>query len=133
MARAQGINTSFTTVLGLMLSNGHGGPVRRSAGQYTSASEINMGRGAIVISLAAVIIGEVLFGKVFRNFSLKLLAVSIGAIIYYIVLQAVLALGLNPNYLKLLSAVIVAIFLSVPYWKGKYFGKSLKKGGCSHA
>ena len=133
MARAQGINTSFTTVLGLMLSNGMVALSGALLAQYTSASEINMGRGAIVIGLAAVIIGEVLFGKVFRNFSLKLLAVSIGAIIYYIVLQAVLALGLNPNYLKLLSAVIVAIFLSVPYWKGKYFGKSLKKGAGSHA
>ena len=92
-----------------------------------------MGRGAIVIGLAAVIIGEVLLGKVFQNFGLKLLSVSIGAIIYYIVMQAVLALGLNPNYLKLLSAAVVAVFLSAPYWKSKYFSKPVKKGGATHA
>ena len=127
MSRAQGINTDTTKVLGLMLSNGLVALSGALLAQYNSASEINMGRGAIVIGLAAVIIGEVIFGKVFQNFALKLLAVSFGAIIYYIVLQAVLAMGLNPNYLKLLSAIIVAIFLSVPYWKRKYFGKSVKK------
>ena len=127
MARAQGIDTDFTKVLGLMVSNGLVALSGALLAQYNSASEINMGRGAIVIGLAAVIIGEVIFGKVFQNFALKLLAVSFGAIIYYIVLQAVLAMGLNPNYLKLLSAIIVAIFLSVPYWKRKYFGKSVKK------
>jgi len=119
MSRAQGINTSFTKVLGLMVSNGLVALAGALLAQYNSASEINMGRGAIVIGLAAVIIGEVLFGKLFRNFALKLLAVSIGSIIYYIVLQAVLAMGLNPNYLKLLSAVVVAVFLSFPYWKGQ--------------
>ena len=92
-----------------------------------------LGRGAIVIGLAAVIIGQVLFGKLFRNFALKLLAVSIGAILYYIVIQAVLAMGLNPNYLKLLSALVVAMFLSLPYWKGKYFHAKVKTGGASHA
>ena len=85
-----------------------------------------MGRGAIVIGLAAVIIGEVAFSKLFTNFGLKLLSVSIGAIIYYIVIQAVLAMGLNPNYLKLLSAVVVAIFLSIPFWKNKYIRASVK-------
>jgi len=94
--------------------------------QYNSASEINMGRGAIVIGLAAVIIGEVAFSKVFHNFALKLLAVSIGAILYYIVIQAVLAMGLNANYLKLLSAIVVAVFLSIPYWKGKYVHTRVK-------
>jgi putative ABC transport system permease protein len=120
MARAQGINTNSSVVLGLVISNGLVAFSGALLAQYNSASEINMGRGAIVIGLAAVIIGEVIFGKNFRTFALSLVAVSIGAILYYIVLQAVLAMGLNANYLKLLSAVVVAIFLSVPYWKGKY-------------
>ena len=133
MARAQGINTSFNKVLALMISNGLVSLSGALLAQYNGANEINVGRGAIVIGLAAVIIGEVLLGKVFQNFGLKLLSVSIGAIIYYIVMQAVLALGLNPNYLKLLSAAVVAVFLSAPYWKSKYFSKPVKKGGATHA
>ena len=133
MARAQGINTDFTKVLGLMLSNGIVALSGSLLAQYNSASEINMGRGAIVIGLAAGIIGEVVFGKIFRNFALNLLAVSIGAIIYYIVIQAVLAMGMNANYLKLLSAVVVAVFLSVPYWKEKYVPVKVKTGGAGHA
>ncbi len=133
MARAQGINTNFCKVLGLMLSNGLVALSGALLVQYNSAAEINMGRGAIVIGLAAVIIGEVVFGKLFRNFALKLAAVSIGAIIYYIVIQAVLAMGLNPNYLKLRSAAVVAVFLSIPYWKGKYFHKSVRKEGVHNA
>ena len=133
MARAQGINTDFCKVLGLMISNGLVALSGALLCQYNGANEINVGRGAIVIGLAAVIIGQVLFGKLFRNFALKLLAVSIGAILYYIVIQAVLAMGLNPNYLKLLSALVVAVFLSLPYWKGKYFHAKVKTGGASHA
>lgn len=132
-ARAQGINTDFCRVLGLMISNGLVALSGALLCQYNGANEINVGRGAIVIGLAAVIIGQVLFGKLFRNFALKLLAVSIGAILYYIVIQAVLAMGLNPNYLKLLSALVVAVFLSLPYWKGKYFRTKVKTGGASHA
>ncbi len=128
MARAQGINTDFIKVLGLMVSNGLVALSGALLAQFNSASEINMGRGAIVIGLAAVIIGQVLFGRIFRNFALKMLAVSIGAILYYIVIQAVLAMGLNANYLKLLSAAVVALFLSVPYWKGKYVHGPLKTG-----
>ena len=123
MARAQGINTNANVVLGLMVSNG-------LLAQFQGSSDINMGRGAIVIGLAAVIIGEVAFGKVFINFALKLLAVSIGAVIYYIVLQIVLQLGLNTNDLKLVSALIVAVFLAIPYWKGHIH---TKKGGSVHA
>ena len=133
MARAQGINTDFTKVLGLMLSNGIVALSGALLAQYNSASEINMGRGAIVIGLAAVIIGQVLFGRIFRNFALKLLAVSFGAIIYYIVIQAVLSMGLNPNYLKLLSAAVVAVFLCVPYWKGRYVPGKVRTGGAGHA
>ena len=106
MARAQGINTDFCKVLGLMISNGLVALSGALLCQYNGANEINVGRGAIVIGLAAVIIGQVLFSKLFHNFALKLLAVSIGAILYYIVIQAVLAMGLNPNYLKLLSALV---------------------------
>ncbi len=134
MARAQGINTSFAKVLGLMISNGL---VALSGGllaQYQGFSDINMGRGAIVIGLAAVIIGEVIFGKVFRNFALKLIAAVIGAIIYYMVMTFVLRLGLSTDDLKLLTALVVAVFLTVPYWKGRYFTKpSVKKGEKNNA
>ena len=135
MARAQGINTDFCKVLALMIANGLVALSGALLAQYNSACEINMGRGAIVIGLAAVIIGEVAFGKIFRNFGLKLLAVSFGGVIYYIVIQAVLAMGLNTNYLKLLSAVVVAIFLSIPYWKNKYIHAKVpaKKGGANNA
>ncbi len=133
MARAQGINTNSNIVLGLMLSNGLVALSGALLSQYQGSSDVNMGRGAIVIGLAAVIIGEVIFGKLFTNFGLKLFAVSIGAVIYYIVLQIVLQLGLNTNDLKLITALIVALFLSVPYWKGKMFrtpkaGKTAAKG-----
>ena len=134
MARAQGINTDTGKVLGLMLSNGLVALSGALLAQYQSFADSSMGKGAIVIGLAAVIIGEVLFSKVFRNFALKLLAVSIGAIIYYIVIQAVVSLsGINTNYLKLISAAIVAVFLTIPYWKGRYFAKPVKKGGAANA
>ena len=122
MARAQGINTSRNVVLGLVLANGLVALSGALLSQYNSYAEINMGRGAIVIGLAAIIIGESVFGNIFRNFALKLLSVSFGAIIYYIVIQFVISvLKIDSNYLKLLSAVIVAVFLAVPYWKQQYF------------
>lgn len=115
MARAQGINTNFNKVLGLMISNGLVALSGALLAQFQSFADINMGRGAIVIGLAAIIIGEVTFGKIFRNFALKLLAVSLGSVIYYVVIQAVISLlDINSNYLKLISAVIVAVFLAVP-------------------
>ena len=123
MARAQGINVNRTKLLGLMISNGIVAVASALYAQYQGAVDVNMGRGGIVIGLAAVIISQVIFGKLFRNFALKLLGVSLGAVIYYIVIQLVLWLGLNTNMLKLLSAIVVAIFLAIPYWKGK-----LKKG-----
>ena len=103
MARAQGINTNANIVLGLMLSNGLVALSGALLAQYQGSSDINMGRGAIVIGLAAVIIGEVMFGKVFHNIGAKMLAVSVGAIVYYIVLQVVLQIGLNTNDLKLIT------------------------------
>ena len=134
MARAQGINTDRNKVLALMIANGLVALSGSLLAQFQSYGDINMGRGAIVIGLAAVIIGEVVFGKIFRNFALKLLAVSLGSVIYYVVIQAVLSFGkINSNYLKLISAAIVAIFLSVPYWKGKYFTKPVKRGGATNA
>ena len=119
MARAQGINTERNAVLGLMISNGLVALGGALIAQYQGSSTIDMGRGAIVIGLAAVIIGEVVFGKLLHNFALKLLCCVFGAIIYYIVIQIVLRLGLNTNYLKLLTALIVALFLAIPYWKDK--------------
>lgn len=126
MARAQGINTSTGTVLGLMLSNGIVALAGALLAQFQGFADVGMGRGAIVIGLAAVIIGEVVFGKLFHNFGLKLLAVAIGAILYYLVIQVVLWMGLNTNDLKLLTALVVAVFLATPYWRAKYFSK--KKG-----
>ena len=134
MARAQGINTNVTIVLGLMVSNGLVALAGGLLSQYQGFSDINMGRGAIVIGLAAVIIGEVIFGKIFRNFALKLTAAVIGAIIYYIVMNFVLRMGLSTDDLKLLTALVVAVFLTIPYWKGKYFTKvPVKKGGKNNA
>ena len=133
MARAQGIDANWCKVLGLVVSNGL---VALSGGllaQYQGSATVDMGRGAIVIGLAAVIIGEVLLGKVFINFALKLLAAIIGAIIYYVVITLVLRLGLESTDLKLLTAVVVAIFLTIPYWKGKYFSRSLTRGGTGNA
>ena len=115
MARAQGINTNANKMIGLMLANGLVALSGALFAQYNGNAEINMGRGAIVIGLAAIIIGDVLFGKLFKNFALKLLAVSFGSIVYYIVIQAVLTLlKVDSQYLKLMSAAIVALFLTIP-------------------
>lgn len=126
MSRAQGINTKFNTILGLMLSNGIVAFASALLAQYQGFADINMGRGAIVIGLAAVIIGGVIFDKIFRNFALKLLGVAIGGVIYYIVLQIVIQLGLDADLLKLLSALVVALFLAIPFWKKKFFEKPAK-------
>ena len=117
MARAQSINTNTAKILGLMISNGIVALASALLAHYQGFVDVNMGRGAIVIGLAAVIISEVMFGKIFINFALKLTGVAIGAVIYYIVIQVVLWMGLNTNLLKLLSALIVAVFLAIPYWK----------------
>ena len=133
MARAQGIDTKVGVTVGLMLSNGLVAASGALLAQYQGAADVNMGRGAIVIGLAAVIIGEVLFSKVFRNFALKLVAVALGAVVYYLVIQFVLLLGLNTNYLKLLTALVVAVFLAVPYWKAQVFRKKQVTGGGGNA
>ena len=131
MARAQGINTDFHTVLALMISNGLVGLSGGLYAQYQGAADVNMGRGAIVIGLAAVIIGDVLFGKMCAGkkiaFAYTLLSVIAGAILYYLVLSVVLWLKFPSDDLKLFSAIVVAIFLSIPYLKAKYRRKGVAK------
>lgn len=129
MARAQGINTDFNRVLGLMIANGLVALSGALLAQYQGFADINMGRGAIVIGLAAVIIGEAIFGKIFLNFGFKLLGVALGSIIYYLVMQVVIWLGIDTDLLKLLSAVVVAVFLAIPVWKSRYFSRPVKRGG----
>ena len=125
MASAQGIDTRGAVTVGLMLSNGLVALSGALLAQYQGAVDVNMGRGAIVI-------GEVLLDKIFRNFALKLCSVVVGAVIYYLVLQIVLQLGLNTNDLKLFTAAIVALFLSIPYWKNSIHVKK-EKGGARNA
>ncbi len=131
MSRAQGINTSLNKVLGIMLSNGLVAFSGAFLAQYQGFADVKMGQGAIVIGLAAVIIGEALFGRLFKNFALRLLAVAFGSVIYYIVIQAVITMGLDANLLKLLSAAIVAVFLAIPHWKRQYGARHIRrpKGG----
>ena len=136
MARANGINTDSRKIIGLVLSNGIVAMSGALLAQFNGCADINMGRGAIVIGLAAVIIGEVIFGKLFKNFALRLLSAVIGGVIYYIVIALVLKLGLNANDLKLLSACVVAVFLGLPYWKAKVAAKHVKndeKAGTQNA
>ena len=133
MSRAQGINTNTMKLVGLVLSNGLVGLSGALYTQYLGSVTVNMGRGAIVIGLAAVIIGEVIFSKIFHNFALRMAGVVIGAIIYYLVIALVIQLGLNTDDLKLFSAAFVAIALFIPYWKSNHAGKSNGKGGKLHA
>jgi len=120
MARAQGINTNKATVVALLLSNGLVGLAGGLLAQYQGNADINMGRGAIVIGLAAVIIGEVV-GELLLdkhlNFIGRLLFTAVGAIVYFVVIQIVLWMGLSTQNTKLFSAIVVAIFLAVPYIK----------------
>lgn len=127
MARANGINTNINAIIGLVLSNGIVALAGGLLAQYQGFADVNMGRGAIVIGLAAVIIGEVIFGKLFRNFALKLLAAVLGGVIYYIAITFVLRLGLNSNDLKLFTAIVVALFLGVPFWKNMAMSKKTRR------
>ena len=128
MARAQGINPDNDIILGLVLSNALVALSGALIAQYQGAVDVNMGRGAIVIGLAAVIIGEVVFKKIKHNFAGTLTFVTLGAVVYYIVIQITLLLGLNTNDLKLITAVIVGLFLALPYWKGKVSERRSRKG-----
>ena len=133
MARAQGINTDSGKVLALVISNGLVALSGALLAQYQGSATVDMGRGAIVIGLAAVIIGEVVF-KRFTNFAAKMLSVTLGAIIYYVVITLVLRLGLESTDLKLLTALVVAAFLTVPYLTGKRHARVKKvKVGVPHA
>lgn len=133
MSRAQGINTSFTTVFGLALSNGIVAFSGSLLAQQQGAADINMGRGAIVIGLAAVIVGESIISKLATNFYIRLLGVVLGAVIYWLVFQTVIFIGLPSEYLKMLSALVVAIFLGVPYIKANLSGKKNKSGSVKNA
>lgn len=133
MSRAQGINTNLTKVFGLSLSNGIVALAGALLAQQQGAAEINMGRGAIVIGLAAIIIGEALCPKLVTNFAIRLLCVAGGAIIYWFVFQTVVFLGLPSELLKMLSALVVACFLGVPYVKKTYFSKKKKTEVKRHA
>lgn len=143
MARAQGINTKKSTVVALVLSNGLVGLAGGILAQYSGSADLQMGRGAIVIGLAAVIIGDVLGNVIFRkrfNFVARLAFTAIGAIIYFIVLQVVMLIGLPQNFNKLFSAVIVMIFLAIPYLRnaaktsyGRAAKNAAKKGASKDA
>ncbi|MBQ5772885.1 MAG: ABC transporter permease, partial [Clostridia bacterium] len=133
MSRAQGINTNMTKVFGLALSNGIVALSGALLAQQQGAAEINMGRGAIVIGLAAIIIGEVMCPKLVTNFAIRLLCVAGGAIIYWFVFQTVVFLGLPSELLKMLSALVVACFLGIPYVKKTYFSKKKKTEVKRHA
>ncbi len=127
MARAQGINTNFTKVIALMISNGMVGLSGGIYAQYQGSADVNAGRGAIVIGLAAVIISEVIFGKLCAGkkiaFAYTLAALFVGAILYYVAYTLVLWLKMPSDYMKLFSAVVVACFLAVPYLKEKRSAK----------
>ena len=128
MSRANGINTERNKILGLVISNG---VVALSGGllaQYQGFADINMGRGAIVIGLAAVIIGEVLFAKIYRNLAVRFTSAIVGGILYYVIISLVLRMGLKADDLKLLTALVVAIFLGIPFWKKSIMDSRIKKG-----
>ena len=123
MSRAQGVNVDFNKVLGLAIANGIVAMAGALLAQYKGSANINDGRGAIVIALAAIFIGLSVSMKIKPNFVVSLIGVIGGGIVYYIVYNFVILLGLKTDYLKMLSAIIVALFLAVPYLKTRYFTK----------
>ena len=126
MSRAQGINTKLNIVIGLMISNALVALAGALLAQYQGYADINMGRGAIVIGLCAVVVGTAITTKISPNFLVRLLGCAVGGLIYYIIFQTVVFIGLDTNLLKALAAVIVIVFLGVPYLKDKY-GNCIKK------
>lgn len=137
MSRAQGINTELNKVLGLMLSNALVALAGALLTQYQGYADINMGRGAIVVGLAAIVIGDVLFSKIARNFAVRLCGVLAGGVIYYVVYQIIVFLGVDTDLLKMLSAIVVALFLGIPNIRAKLrerFGyKKHARGGQENA
>ena len=127
MSKAQGINTKLNIVIGLSISNGIVALAGALLAQYQGFADINMGRGAIVIGLCAVVVGSLVMSKIAKNFAIRLLAVIVGGIIYYVIFQTVVFIGLDPNLLKMLAAIIVIIFLGIPYIRRTYWSKIKKK------
>lgn len=130
MSRAQGINTSVNKVIGFVLSNGIVAFAGAIISLYSGYSDVNTGRGAIVIGLAAIVIGEAALSRLYnRSMIFKLASVIVGGIIYYLVYQTIIYIGLDTYYLKMFSALVVAVFLAIPYLRKKYFTKvkSVKK------
>ena len=127
MARAQGINTKFNIVLGLMISNGIVALAGGLLAQYQGFADINMGRGAIVIGLCSVVVGHAIFSKISPNFGLRMASVVVGGIIYYVIFSTVVFIGMDTDLLKMLAAVVVAIFLGVPYIKSHYYADFKKR------
>ena len=123
MSRAQGVNVKLNKVIGLAIANGIVALAGALLAQYKGSANINDGRGAIVIGLAAIYIGLSVSLKIKPNFVVSLIGVVGGGVVYYIIYNFVILLGLKTDYLKMLSAIIVAIFLAVPYIKGEYFQK----------
>lgn len=134
MSRAQGINTGLTKVLGLAISNGIVALSGALLCQYQGYTDINMGRGAVVIGLAAVVIGEVIAKHISTNFAVRLCGVIVGAIVYYIVYQTIIFSGFDTDLLKMFSAIVVAVFLGFPYVKKQLsLSHRVSKGGKGHA
>lgn len=131
MSRAQGINTDVMKLIGLALSNGIVAVAGAVLCQYQGFSDINMGKGAIVTGLASVIIGEAVIKHISKNFAVKLAGVFVGSVIYWIVYQTVVFFKVDTDLLKMLSALLVAVFLGVPYLKKKIGGKKVKGGAAN--
>ena len=134
MSRAQGINTNCMNVIGLAISNALVALSGALLCQYQGYTDINMGRGAVVIGLAAVVIGEAIVKKISPNFAVRLIGVVVGAIVYYLVYQTIIFMGFDTDLLKMFSAIVVAAFLGVPYLKKKLsMTRSVSKGGMNRA
>ena len=134
MSRAQGINTNFTKVTGLAISNAIVALSGALLCQYQGYTDINMGRGAVVIGLAAVVIGEALVRRISPNFAVRLTGVIAGAIVYYVVYQTIIFVGFDTDMLKMFSAIVVAAFLGVPYLKKQLHSpRKATRGGADHA
>jgi putative ABC transport system permease protein len=123
MSRAQGINTDFTKILGLVIANAFVALAGALLAQYRGPVTLTMGQGAIVIGLAAIVIGDAIFSKIARNFAVRLLGVVVGSVIYFSVYQIIIYMGVEADLLKMLSAVVVALFLGVPHIKNKIMAK----------
>lgn len=126
MSRAQGINTKFNIVLGLMISNGIVALSGALLAMYQGFADINMGRGAIVIGLSAVVIGTAITKRITPNFGIRMVGVVVGSIIYYFIYQTVVFLGFDTDLLKMLAAVVVAVFLGGPYLYQTYISRLIK-------